>query len=66
MVATGRPILAGRRVEGLRLVATDIDWHYGTGPEITGPAVALMLAGCGRRVLDDQLAGPGLVELQSR
>jgi uncharacterized protein (TIGR03083 family) len=66
MVATGRPILAGPRVEGLRLVSTDIDWHYGTGPEITGPAAALMLAGCGRRALDHQLSGPGLAELQSR
>ncbi len=66
LVGTGKPIGGGARVEGLRLIATDIDWHYGTGPEVTGPAAAMILAGCGRRALDDHLSGDGLAELQRR
>lgn len=26
-------------VKGLRLVATDVDWTAGKGPEVTGPAM---------------------------
>ncbi len=66
MVGAGKPNLSGPRVSGLRLIATDIDWHYGTGPEVTGPVTALIMAGLGRRVLDDQLSGEGLAELQRR
>lgn len=61
-----RFIGAARQVEGLRLIATDIDWHYGTGPEVRGPAAAILVAGCGRAALDDQLEGPGLATLQAR
>jgi len=66
MVAAMKPIGSGPRVKGLQLIATDIDWHYGTGPEIHGPAAALMLAGCGRTALNDQLEGDGLAELARR
>jgi hypothetical protein len=31
---------AGRRITGLQLRATDIDWAHGHGPEITGPGEA--------------------------
>ncbi|MEM9464372.1 MAG: maleylpyruvate isomerase family mycothiol-dependent enzyme [Actinomycetota bacterium] len=61
-----RAIGAAAKVEGLRLIATDIDWHYGTGPEVRGPAAAIMLAGCGRPTLDHLLDGPGLSILQGR
>jgi|DEB0MinimDraft_10_1074344.scaffolds.fasta_scaffold00983_6 uncharacterized protein (TIGR03083 family) len=66
MVSTGGAIDSRRRVTGLRLVATDIDWHYGTGPEVVGPAAALLLAGCGRSAFDPQLTGPGVDELVAR
>ena len=66
LVGTGTPIGSAARVDGLRLIATDIDWHYGTGPEVTGPAAAIILAGCGRRALDDELAGDGLAQLRQR
>ena len=66
MVAAEKPIGSGPRVEGLRLIATDIDWHYGTGPEVQGPAAAMILAGCGRAALVDQLSGDGVAELLSR
>ena len=26
-----------RRTRGVRLIATDLDWAYGDGPEVTGP-----------------------------
>ncbi len=66
MVGAGKPFHSAARVDGLRLIATDIDWHYGSGPEVTGPAAALILAGCGRRALDEQLEGAGLALLQGR
>lgn len=66
MVAAKKPILSGPRVDGLRLVATDIDWHYGTGPEIHGPAAALILGGCGRTTLNHLLEGDGVAELERR
>lgn len=66
MVAARRPLDSGGAVKGLRLLATDIDWHYGTGPEVRGPAAALILAACGRRALDDQLDGDGVAELIRR
>ena len=66
MVAASSPILSGPRVQGIRMIASDIEWHHGTGPEVTGPAVALILAGCGRTALYDQLDGAGLEELARR
>lgn len=66
MVAATRPSSSGARVKGLRLIATDIDWHYGTGPEVHGPVVALLLAGGGRAVLHDRLEGDGLTVLARR
>ena len=38
-----------RRIEGLRVVATDVDWSHGSGPEVRGHAMPLMLAMTGRR-----------------
>ncbi|MEM7143053.1 MAG: maleylpyruvate isomerase family mycothiol-dependent enzyme [Actinomycetota bacterium] len=66
VVAIGRPIGWGTRVKDLRLIATDIDWHYGTGPEIHGPAAAIIMAACGRDELRHQLDGDGVAELQRR
>ncbi|MEM9520757.1 MAG: maleylpyruvate isomerase family mycothiol-dependent enzyme [Actinomycetota bacterium] len=61
-----RAIGSAKMVADLRLIATDIDWHYGTGPEVRGPASALLIAACGRAALDEQLDGPGLAVLQGR
>ncbi|MEM8708485.1 MAG: maleylpyruvate isomerase family mycothiol-dependent enzyme [Actinomycetota bacterium] len=54
------------RVDGVRMIATDIDWHYGTGPEVRGPAAAIILAACGRSVWHDRLEGPGLDVMTQR
>ena len=45
---------------------TDTDWSYGSGPVVSGPAKALMLATTGRTVALDELSGPGLETLRSR
>jgi uncharacterized protein (TIGR03083 family) len=49
---------------GLRLVATDIDWSVGDGPELRGPVLSLLLMLTGRRVVLPQLEGPGAQTLQ--
>ncbi len=66
MVRTGSVLGNKDRIAGLRLVATDTDWSHGEGPEVRGPAEALLMATCGRRVALDDLQGPGLDTLRSR
>lgn len=62
----GFPVGARRRVAGLRLVATDVDWSTGDGPEVEGPAESLLLAMAGRRAGLDDLTGSGAAALASR
>ncbi|MFI9779365.1 maleylpyruvate isomerase family mycothiol-dependent enzyme [Streptomyces sp. NPDC051956] len=47
----------------LRLRATDTDLTLGTGPEVTGPALSLLLAVMGRRAALADLHGPGVATL---
>jgi uncharacterized protein (TIGR03083 family) len=66
-IALGAPTLpAKRNARGLRLVATDMDWSAGDGPEVTGPAEALLMAAAGRQPALDELAGDGLATLRGR
>lgn len=51
---------AKQRIAGVRLRATDADFAVGAGPEITGPALALLLAVSGRTVALAELDGPGV------
>lgn len=60
------PVGTKKRIEGLRLVSTDVDWSHGSGPEVSGPSQSLLLAMTGRRPGLDGLAGPGLDQLRSR
>ena len=63
----GNPRLgAGRRIRGLRLRATDVEWTHGEGPEVTGPGEALLLAMTGRPAALTDLDGPGLATLTAR
>ncbi|OBF10607.1 DinB family protein [Mycobacterium sp. ACS4054] len=63
----GNPRLgAGRRIRGLHLRATDIDWAHGRGPEVTGPGEALLMAMSGRPAALAELDGPGLDTLAGR
>ena len=58
------PLLRGAwRARGVRLVATDIDWAYGKGPEVRGSGEALLMAMAGRRAALDDLDGPGKAKL---
>ena len=49
----------GVDVDGVRLVATDADWTFGTGEEVRGRARDLLLLVCGRPVTPGALTGPG-------
>ncbi|OBK77783.1 maleylpyruvate isomerase family mycothiol-dependent enzyme [Mycobacterium sp. 1164985.4] len=63
----GNPRLgAGRRIRGLRLRATDVDWTHGQGAEVTGPGEALMMAMTGRPAALADLDGPGKDALAQR
>jgi uncharacterized protein (TIGR03083 family) len=57
---------AKKRVAGLRLVATDIGWSHGDGPEVTGAGEAILLAASGRPVACAELEGEGLDRLRLR
>jgi uncharacterized protein (TIGR03083 family) len=63
---TARPIGAAKRIQGLTLTATDLDWSAGTGPAVEGPAEALLMVVAGRRCALDELSGPGQPILASR
>lgn len=54
---------AKETVARVRLVATDADIALGSGPEVSGPALSLLLAVSGRRVALPELSGPGVAEL---
>ena len=60
------PLPAKRNAQGLSLVATDLDWSYGSGPEVTGPGEALLMAVCGRADALPELTGAGLATLADR
>ncbi|GBG40868.1 maleylpyruvate isomerase family mycothiol-dependent enzyme [Mycobacterium montefiorense] len=63
----GNPRLgAGRRIRGLQLRATDVDWVHGRGPEVTGPGEALLMAMTGHRAALTELSGPGRDTLTTR
>jgi len=55
-----------RRPAGLRLEATDLDWAYGTGALVSGPAEALMMALTGRAQVLGEIDGPGVRMLAAR
>ena len=54
------------RIAGLALRATDAEWSHGTGPEVKGPIMSLVMAMTGRTAADDDLAGDGVATLRSR
>lgn len=64
----GSNLLIGskKRIAGLRLRATDAEWSTGTGPEVAGPVLSLVLAMTGRRAALDDLSGAGLATLRER
>jgi hypothetical protein len=57
---------AMKRIAGLELRATDMDWSHGHGPEVTGPGEALVMMMAGRSVARNDLSGEGKVTLATR
>jgi uncharacterized protein (TIGR03083 family) len=55
-----------KRTNGLRFVATDSDWSIGSGPVVTGPAEAIMLAATNRPSALADLSGDGLTTFANR
>lgn len=51
---------------GVTVVATDVDWCAGSGPEVHGPGEAVLMALGGRRGVAQELSGPGKDRLVQR
>ena len=68
MTDKGSNLIIGfkRRIVGLPLHATDTDWSDDSGPAVSGPILALMLAMTGRKTAASQLSGEGVALLQGR
>jgi uncharacterized protein (TIGR03083 family) len=66
VVLFGPPIRGILRVFDVRLVATDLDWSFGRGPEVHGSAEALLMVAAGRRGITGELSGPGRARLARR
>ena len=65
-VPRARALPAPANLRGLRLVATDVEWTHGSGPEVSGPGEALLVALAGRGQALADLSGPGLPTLAER
>jgi uncharacterized protein (TIGR03083 family) len=59
-------VLAKRRIEGLRLTATDSAFTTGAGPLVSGTTLALIMAMTGRTRYCDELDGDGVAILRDR
>jgi uncharacterized protein (TIGR03083 family) len=63
----GWPFWARRRLRGLRIVATDIDWSAGAGAELRAPIRMLLLLLTGRTTTAlPHLSGPGVQTIIER
>ena len=60
------PVGGKKRIHGLRLTTTDTGWSYGAGPEVSGPALAVLLAMTGRPAGLKELSGDGAPVLSER
>lgn len=57
---------ARSRARGLRIEATDTNWGYGDGLQVSGPAMSLVFALNGRAGALDDLSGDGVAALRLR
>ena len=57
---------ASKNAKGIKLIATDLDWTSGDGPEVRGSGEALLMAIAGRPQALGELDGPGLPALRTR
>jgi len=63
---TAPPLRGFWNARRVRVVATDLDWSRGRGPEARGPAEAVLMVLAGRRGVARELTGPGASILQER
>jgi len=63
---TGPPLRAKKRLAGLSMQATDVEWSTGEGPEVRGPCMSLILAMVGRSGALADCEGDGVETLRSR
>ena len=62
-LSLGGSMPAKKRLKGLKVTATDVGWTKGDGPELRGPAEAIILASLGRDVVLADLEGEGADQL---
>lgn len=63
---TAPPLRGFWRARGVRMVATDLDWARGNGPEARGEAEACLMTMAGRAGVARELSGPGAALLVQR
>ncbi|HSB87778.1 MAG TPA: maleylpyruvate isomerase family mycothiol-dependent enzyme [Ilumatobacteraceae bacterium] len=66
MPTIGGFVKAKQRMRGLGWKATDVDWSFGDGPQVIGPAEALILLSSGRPAPIDEVSGDGVTKLKER
>ena len=66
MAKSAPTIGAAKRIKGLTLTATDVDWSTGDGPLVEGLGEALLMAIAGRHGIVAELSGPGVSTLADR
>jgi uncharacterized protein (TIGR03083 family) len=57
---------AKRRIAGVTLRATDTEWEYGSGQEVRGPLLSLVMAMTGRGAAVADLSGHGVPAFSQR
>jgi uncharacterized protein (TIGR03083 family) len=60
------PVGAKKRIEGLHIKASDLDWSHGSGPEVRAPAMSLLMAITGRPTGVNDFTGEGVPTLVGR
>lgn len=55
-----------KKVQGMRLEATDVDWSHGSGPLVRGSGEAILMAASGRSSVLSELDGDGVPTLTER
>jgi uncharacterized protein (TIGR03083 family) len=63
---TAPPLRGFWHARGVRLVADDVGWARGRGPEARGDAEAVLMVLAGRRGVASELTGPGAEVLRRR
>ncbi len=68
LISRGRPIgfVPRGRLTGLRLSADDADWSWGSGAQVQGRGIDVLMAACGRAAVLPRLSGAGVDTLRRR